>query len=311
MDNREIKFLDYNSDGLMENLLAVEEHARILDNTQYPGHSSCIQKHLLLITHHSNEGISHTLDDNFKRNIFKDVRKDTEELRKDMMINGFSQKDFLVKLRNIRKKAEMLNPAYNTNNCMACQVSNKKYISEYSNTKDLNTSSIYIEEDTEFKNNPKIGGIDKMRAKNIGVLTAGTFTGKFGTWGTYELDKLILAKDSNNPNGVIASTPLYKRPSVWINILGGLGLSLSSLYLMKRKPSMQLFLASTGAGMMTKSVDYMREMIGGKYEVAGTIDTSIGQSKVFIPAMPTRNAGRINRVPVRTSAVRRSNIEVF
>jgi len=303
MDNRENKFLDYNSDGLMENLLAVEEHSRILDDTQYPGHSSCIQKHLLLNTHHCNEGISHTLNDDYKRNIFKEVRKANEELRKDMMANGFSQKDFLIRLRDIRKKAEMLNPAYNTNTCQACQVGNRKHILQEINPKDLNNHYIYIEKDRYISKEIKNGGIDKMKPKQIGVLTAGAFTGKFGTWGAYEIDKMILAKDSTNPNATIANTALYKRPSVWINILGGLGVSLASLYLVKRKPTTQLFLASTGSSMMTKSVDYLREMVGGKYEADGTTSYVTGQPKAYIPAMPTK---KINAQPVR-----RKNIQVI
>ena len=294
-DNREVKFLEFNEDKLMQNLLEAEEHARIASDTTNPGHVSCIIKHSLIAEGHTSEGISHAINSPYKTKIFQEVGTDVANFRHDIMNYGFDQQKALNDLRNIRKKAELLNPAYNTNTCKACSVGNPHSSNDLSLPKSLNTHSSYEHFINISETNNNIGGKKMgLSMQEIGVLTAGVFAGKFVTWGTYELDKVILKGD----DATIALTPIYKRPSVYINILGGLGLAIGSFYLFKKKPSIQLFMASTGASMIAKSVDYLREAVGGKYDVAGTIAYGAGQSKVFVPAMPVRPMRRNSRIQV-------------
>jgi hypothetical protein len=299
MDTREIKFLEFNEDKLMQNLLEAEEHARIASNTSNPGHISCIVKHTILAEGHSNEGISHALNSPYKTQIFKEVGVSVSNFRHDIMSNGFDQKKALEELRNIRKKAELLNPAFNTNDCRACSVGNPNSSNVLNLAKGLNTennSNPFINI-SEINNN--IGGKKMgLSMQELGVLTAGVFAGKFATWGTYEIDKMVLkSATSTDPVDVqIANTAIYKRPSVYINVLGGLGLAIGSFFLFKKRPALQLFMAATGAGLLTKSVDYLREAIGGKYD-AGTVSYPVLATtpKVFIPAMPVRPSNRMGR----------------
>ena len=121
--------------------------------------------------------------------------------------------------------------------------------------KDLNSSL------SKDKNNPiklQKGGIymvSKEQAKNIGIINAGAFAGK----GIQVLADYI---DTKMPAtvGLPVAAEWYKRPSTYINVVGGIALQLLALYGIKND-NLKLLVTVAGANMATKAIDIGKEAL--------------------------------------------------
>lgn len=116
-------FLSYNETNVMKHLLAIEAHLRELGPNYKGEHASCVVKHLLQLEEQCEEGISHAseLGLDRKAEIFREIHGQIPALRKGLE-EGANPNDLIRRVREIRRKAEALNPAFNLEQCKACGV---------------------------------------------------------------------------------------------------------------------------------------------------------------------------------------------
>lgn len=119
MAEKELEFLRYNEENLLEHLLAIEDHARYLNGNERPEHLSCIVKHVLQTIEQASEGISHsTVAAPDKTGYFVDIRDLAHYLLMDL--EGANTEDLIPKVRKIRSIAEKFNPAFKVSECKSC-----------------------------------------------------------------------------------------------------------------------------------------------------------------------------------------------
>jgi len=121
VDNREYRFLDYNNDNIFINLLQVETHLRNLRDLQTDeSQVSCLIKHLAEAEGEAMEAISHSAkaSPNLTK-VYRKLRELLYKLRKNLP--SYSVDDAILKVREIRKVIEKIVPAFNTENCIACE----------------------------------------------------------------------------------------------------------------------------------------------------------------------------------------------
>ena len=114
--------------------------------------------------------------------------------------------------------------------------------------KDLYISLSIKENNTNISNKKTKRGIS-MKIKDVGIINAGAFLGK----GIQVLADYV---DTQFPTAV----EWYQKPSTYIDVVGGLGLQLLSLYGMKNDNT-KLLITVAGANMVTKSVDIAKEAL--------------------------------------------------
>jgi len=115
------RFLSYNETNVMKHLLAIEAHLRELGSNYKGEHASCVVKHLLQLEEQCEEGISHASELGLDRKveIFREIHSQIPALRKSLE-EGANPNDLIRKVREIRRKAEGLNPNFNLEQCKAC-----------------------------------------------------------------------------------------------------------------------------------------------------------------------------------------------
>lgn len=96
-------------------------------------------------------------------------------------------------------------------------------------------------------------GEKSMDLKELGLINGGQLLGKGFVWLGDEVDSR-LGKAGN---------PLLKRPSFYMNVVGGAALQLAALKLLRNKPKAQLAAVLMGSHALTKAVDYAREAAAG------------------------------------------------
>lgn len=230
--------LKYTEEELAKELVLLEKHLKQEPYMDEDFCIDCIEKHLILIEGLAEEGIGFA-DDKEKENNFVSIANTANRLKREIKTSP----DYVELSREVRAIRKKLS------NCQTC----KKIITEIRNNpnspKDLNSSL------SQNKNNPnnltknQKGGI-AMDMKDVGIINAGAFLGK-------GVEVLADYVDTQFPT---AGPEWYKRPSTYIDIVGGLGLQLLALYGIKND-RMKLLTVVTGAGMVTKSIDIAKEAL--------------------------------------------------
>jgi len=115
------EFLVYNEDNVMKQLLAIEDHLRHLSSNYKSEEASCVVKHILTLSEQCDEGISHAseLNESEKAEIFRAIGYGASRL-KDKLAKQYSPYELIKDVRELRRKAEKLNPIYNLEKCNSC-----------------------------------------------------------------------------------------------------------------------------------------------------------------------------------------------
>lgn len=115
-------FLALNSTSAMKHLLAIEAHLRDLPASYESEEASCLVKHALSLEEQSDEGISHATDvgDKEKLAVFKDLQKGAKEIR-SLLSQKTSPSALLKRVRELRKRAEALDPTFDLSKCATCK----------------------------------------------------------------------------------------------------------------------------------------------------------------------------------------------
>jgi hypothetical protein len=114
-------FLSYNEDNVMMQLLALEAHLRLLTPNYKSEHASCCIKHILTLREQAQEGVSHASELGMasKAQIFRELDSGAQALRGDLE-KGVHPDELIRKVRELRRKAEALNPSFNLESCKTC-----------------------------------------------------------------------------------------------------------------------------------------------------------------------------------------------
>lgn len=277
MDNREIGFLDYNFDNIMRNLIATEIHLRDLTSGREQGHDSCCRKHLLFIENELGEAQSHSAvikPELFK--VFKKLEGKVIDLRKNLSTVEIT--DAINRVREIRKGMEQINPEYDTSNCVSCAGVEKK-VEKLLNSKPESPAQKRKTYKGDKVNNVNtklsIGGNGMLSGKEVGYIAGGNFLGK-------GVDMLAAYVDTSMAS---AAKPVFERPSTWISILGGLGLTIVGLKYVK-DPNYALASTVCGTNLLTNVVDYAQEAL-----VTETMGLGMPMALRVAPMIPNGHVG--------------------
>lgn len=241
---REERFLKYNNEKLMKNLLDVEDHLRnISDFETDEGHSSCILKHLLLVESNAEEAISHSSEVNpGSTSTYRRVLEKTSELRDLILAGGTTPDKSILAVRETRKLVEQVAPQYKTSSCKACKLpldEEKVYISGNLNTikQTFATTKGSKKNMTEMKDLLYIGG--------------GALLGR-------GVQEASLYSDTVAP----AIIPGVKTSDL-VDVVGGAALIIASLKL-KVKPEFKLVAAIAGVNILVdKAIDIAKGVTTG------------------------------------------------
>jgi hypothetical protein len=216
MASKDAEFLKWNFRNILTNTLQTEDHLKILEPTGNPGHHSCVQKHMLIVSGELGEAISHS--STTKPEITNEIKRIKKKV--DNAITEFEKGiknpiETLKKVRSIRKEVESLNPNFNTSNCNACgnfeSIITKKILTGNPNdTKDLNTPNTIN----------RSRGVKTM----VNVRQIATFTGS-QLVGEGVSDFVLPQLDTTFGT---SGMPAFQRASIWAGILGGLALQIMS-----------------------------------------------------------------------------------
>lgn len=256
MDDREERFLDYNNDNIFMNLLQLETHLRNLDDLQTDeSQVSCLAKHLAEAEGEASEAISHSATIAPKNTAtYRKIKEKLFELRKNLP--SYSPNGAILKVREIRKIVEKVVPAFNTENCTACEELDagiRKVFKSGSNKSIIR----------------KTGGLSQMIAtKQVGIIAGSQFAGKFVE---------VLADQADVMAGTTGAAA-FARTSTWINIGGGLAATLAGMLALKKNPTAQLALVVAGTHMLTKVVDVAQEAMVPV--IPPTVSAAIGAAAV-------------------------------
>lgn len=234
--DREERFLNYNNDNIFINLLQLESHLRNLSDLQTDeSQISCLIKHLAEAEGEASEAISHsaTIEPN-KTFSYRKVKEKLHELRKNLI--NYSPDEAILEIRKIRKIVEKVVPAFNTENCAACNELDKSIGKVFKSGSNKDISE-------------KLGGQIMVVTKDIATIAGAQFAGKL-------VD--VLANQADVMTGTTGAQA-FARTSTWINIGGGIALTLAGLFF-KRNEKAQLALIVAGTHMITKVVDLAQEM---------------------------------------------------
>lgn len=238
MDNREERFLDYNNNNIFINLLQLETHLRNLDDLQTDeSQVSCLAKHLAEAEGEASEAISHSaVTEPEKTPSYREIKEKLFELRKNLP--SYSPDGAILRVREIRKVVEKVVPAFNTENCTACEELDagvRKVFKSGSNKSIIE----------------KTGGLSQMAiaTKQVGIIAGSQFAGKLVE---------VLADQADVMTGTTGAAA-FARTSTWVNIGGGLAATLAGMLVLKKNPTAQLALVVAGTHMLTKVVDVAQE----------------------------------------------------
>ncbi len=254
MDNREERFLDYNNDNIFINLLQLETHLRNLDDLETDGGQvSCLTKHLAEAEGEASEAISHsaTISPD-KTSIYRKTKTKLYELRKNLP--SYSPNKAILKVREIRKEIEKVVPAFNTENCIACE------------KMDESVRKVFKSGSNNSISKRKFGGQRMVANKDIGVIAGSQFAGKLVE---------VLADQADVAMGQTGA-PAFTRASTWINIGGGLAAVVLGMVALKKNPTARLAVVVAGTHMLTKVVDVAQEAMVPTVPTAGIAAAPVG-----------------------------------
>ncbi len=242
MDNREERFLDYNNDNIFINLLQLETHLRNLDDLQTDeSQVSCLAKHLAEAEGEASEAISHSATVKpEKTSLYRKVKEKLYELRKNLP--SYSPDGAILKVREIRKIIEKAVPAFNTENCIACEKLDAGVRKVFKSGSNNTFTEKKVGQEREVTK-------EMVLAKDVGVVAGSQFAGKLVE---------VLADQVDVQLGQTGA-PAFARASTWINIGGGLAATLGGLVGLKSNPTAQLAAIVAGTHMLTKVVDVAEE----------------------------------------------------
>ncbi len=275
---KEEAFLEFNRDEIFKNLIAAEGHLRNMAGEKYEAeHFSCVVKHLADAESHADEAISHSLtvrgDEESK--YFMALRDRIRNLRKKIQTNHLKVKDAVREVREIRRFFESFNKPFNTEACVSCELT--RYEPPRTTTENPSAEEkkpLYVASYT--KNTDR-----KMAWKDTGIIVGGQHIGK----------GITLATDYVDAQLGKTGAPLQERPSVWINVAGGVALVLIPRLLKRLSPTTDMLMTIIGGYMTTKAWDYVQEYIaGGAVAVAEAVRVAPTIPTVTQPITPTAPA---------------------
>lgn len=223
------KALDYTMDEAEKQFNLLEVHLK--QSKVDPDFCiDCVRKHLNTIEGLAEEGIGFGRNEEEKEK-FEEIAKFAKDMKKrsDIKKNG---PEYAEEVRKYRKKLIY--------DCPSCNRT----------AKNLNTNSTYSVLNS-YENNTRGEIMAKKDYAEVGVINAGQFIGKgVGVLAAYVDQKT----QEKNP-----TVPLtwQKRPSTYINVVGGLALQLAGLFALKG--TMRTLSIITGSHMLTYVVDVVQE----------------------------------------------------
>lgn len=248
------EFLEWNFKNILTNLFQAEDHLKVLKPTGNPEHHSCVQKHLLIASGELGEAISHssTARPKISEHI-KGIKSDTDILVVEFE-NGITDSiDALKKVRALRKNLGELNPAFDTSSCKSCgkveggleKIKNAS-LADNASMKEKVYKGVY-------HNIIGISNGENMTdMKSVGTITGANVVGKAVT---------MVGDYIDAQTGKTGET-ILKRPSTYLNLLGGISGIVAALYLVK-KEKFAVPLTITSSYLLTKSLDYAAEATRG------------------------------------------------
>lgn len=263
MPGSEKYFLGFNRDEIFKSLIASEGHFRYVTPTKDAGDLSCIVKHLADAEGHCDEAVSHSLiaeGEDVSRK-FGELRDRIKVLRSKIQSKGVSASEGIVEIRSIRGLFESFNPEYDISRCTTCgPIEDVHKIEETFQSKGLNTDWDSILGETQrFKREKALNYRQTVneavkndmvdRNEVLGIYGA-ELVAKAAERGFVEIDRSV---------GKLVA-PLHERPSVWINMIGGIGIPLVTLW-RKVKAPWDLPLIAAGGSLFSKIVTYLEEAI--------------------------------------------------
>jgi hypothetical protein len=233
-------------------MLQAEDHLRVLygKDSRDPGHNSCVRKHLMIVSGEAGEAISHSAHaDPEKTGVFREIKSDVDALKND--IGSMSVSDALVRIREVRKKAETLDPKYDTSKCKACELGGDKWSDRLTKTdKYLNSrQGNNIIEGVEMK-------FSKEFISNVLTINGGQIVGRTAS------DVVAPYLDAQFTPGA----QLPYRASTWFNIAGGVLVELLGYKFLKGNAKLGAVIV--GSHMLSKVVNYAAEYSGVGASVA-------------------------------------------
>ena len=123
--NKEQNFLRFNQDQIYSNLLAVEEHFRILESKDADQNfNQCNVKHLSLASNHESEAISHSVvvGDKAGAKEYAKLYDKTLNLQHDIQDGKVTPTEGIERVREIKHEFESFNPTFDVSQCKACKI---------------------------------------------------------------------------------------------------------------------------------------------------------------------------------------------
>ena len=160
------------------------------------------------------------------------------------------------------------------------------------------TKNLNMRSDNDFiytySDNKEIkGGENKnmITLTDVGLINAGQFAGKAAIIGAEKVDKYYEEQGKD-------ISQVSKRPSTYINTLGGLAIQLGAFFGLKKYPKIQLPLVILGSHMLTKVLDYAKE--ASEQEQQAT--AGLRARPTLRVGAPTLRVSPVSRPAVKVSA---------
>ncbi len=277
MPGSEKYFLGFNKDEIFKWILAAEGHFRYVTSENKSEDRACIVKHLAEVEGHSDEAVSHALiiqgeDVSVKYAKLRDMAKD---LRKRVQTSQLSFSEGLIKIRSLRSYFESFNPDYDISKCSTCGPKENVYRIEKTllmqsgnSFQDWNLGEMQRfkrEKPLNYRQtSSRVGYYDMTKRNDVLGIYGAELVAKAAEMGFTAIDRSV---------GKLTA-PIHERPSVWLNMIGGIGIPLVTLWRKVRAP-WDLPLIAGGGHLFTKIVDYLREAIspGLGLGVTGILET--------------------------------------
>lgn len=303
MPGNETYFLKFNNDEIFKWVIAAEGHFRYVTPDNEKGDLNCIVKHLAEIEGHSDEAISHSsiVKDAETSMKYAQLRDKAKRLRQQIMDDGISLNEGLKSIRSLRGYFESFNPEYDISKCATCGSTENVYRIEKSLTMQSGNSfqDWNLGEMQRFKRekplnyrqtSSRVGNYNMTKRNDVLGIYGAELVAKAAEMGFTAIDRSV---------GKLTA-PIHERPSVWLNMIGGIGIPLVTLWRKVRAP-WDLPLIAGGGHLFTKIVDYLREAIspGLGLGVTGILETP---RIVYQPAAIVTTGGN-QRVHTRAPSI--------
>ena len=124
-NQKEANFLRFNQDGIYGNLLATEEHFRMMKAKDADKNfQQCDVKHLSLASNHESAALSHSVavGDEKSAKEYAMLYDKTIDLQHDIQDGKVSPTEGIKRVREIKTEFESFNPTFDVSKCKACEI---------------------------------------------------------------------------------------------------------------------------------------------------------------------------------------------